>query len=99
MVGQMQTQAEARRLDAKQRVEAQRAEARQREEAQRGEALKTEAAQTAEAKAREQILVKMKAETDEATRKQVQLFMEHELKRQKVLRRGEAEGRYEQADC
>ena len=85
MVGQMQTQAEARRLDAKQRVEAQRAEARQREEAQRGEALKTEAVQTAEAKAREQILVKMKAETDEATRKQVQLFMEHELKRQKVL--------------
>jgi len=35
--------------------------------------------------AREQMLAMMKAETDEATRKREQFFMEHELKRQKVL--------------
>ena len=35
--------------------------------------------------AREQMLAKVKAESDEATRKREQLFMEHELKRQKVL--------------
>jgi len=31
------------------------------------------------------MLAKMKTETDEATRKREQLFMEHELKRQKVF--------------
>jgi len=35
--------------------------------------------------ANEQMLAKMKAESDDATRKREQLFMEHELKRQKVL--------------
>ena len=35
--------------------------------------------------ARELMLAKMKAESDDATRKREQLFMEHELKRQKVL--------------
>jgi len=70
MAGQMQAQAEAQRVDAKQREEAQRAEAMKREEL---------------ALAREQMLAKMKAESDDATRKREQLFMEHELKRQKVL--------------
>ena len=50
-------------------------------QAQRAEAMKREEL----ALAREQMLAKMKAETDEATRKREQLFMEHELKRQKVL--------------
>jgi len=70
MAGQMQAQAEAQRMDAKQREEAQRAEAMKREEL---------------ALAREQMLAKMKTEADDATRKREQLFMEHELKRQKVL--------------
>jgi len=35
--------------------------------------------------AREQMIVGMKAESDEASRKREQLFMEHELKRQKML--------------
>jgi len=39
-VGQMQTQAEAQRAEARQREEAQRAEARQREETLRAEALR-----------------------------------------------------------
>ena len=62
-------------------MEAQRAEAKQREEAQRAEAMKREEL----ALAREQMLAKMKAESDDATKKREQLFMEHELKRQKVL--------------
>ena len=50
-------------------------------QAQRAEAMKREEL----ALAREQMLAKMKGETDEATRKREQLFVEHELKRQKVL--------------
>ena len=34
---------------------------------------------------REQDLMKIKTDADEATRKREQLFMEHELKRQKML--------------
>lgn len=34
---------------------------------------------------REQALMKIKAESDEATSKREQLFMDHELKRQKML--------------
>ena len=89
---------EAQRADTKQLVEAQRAEARQREEAQRAEVKQREEAQRMEAQAQraeamkreklgvasEQMLAKMKAESDDATRKREQIFMEHELKRQKV---------------
>ena len=88
MVGQMLAQAQAQQDQSQNQVnqilaqaEAQRAEARQTEEAQRAEAMKREEL----ALVREQMLAKMKAETDEATRKREQLFMEHELKRQKVL--------------
>jgi len=73
MAGQMQ--AEAQRAEAKQREEAQRAETKQLVEAQRAEAMKREEL----ALAREQMLAKMKAESDDATRKREQIFMEHEI--------------------
>jgi len=77
-------QAEAHKQEAKQREETQRAEARQREEAQRAEALKREEAQRIEAQilrteairreelslAREQMMAKMKADTEQALRKE-----------------------------
>jgi len=64
MAGQMQTQLEAQRVEAKQREEAQRAEAERREEAQRSAAL-----------TREQMLIQMKTITDQtsADRKKAQI--------------------------
>ena len=63
LVGQIQAQAEAQRVEAKQREETQRAEARQREEAQRTEAIRREEMSLA----REQMMAKMKADTEEAS--------------------------------
>jgi len=88
VVVQMQAQAQTQQDQSQNQLnqvlaqaEAQRADAKQREEAQRAEAMKREEL----ALAREQMLAKIKAESDDATRKREQLFMEHELKRQNVL--------------
>ena len=44
-----------------------------------------EKAQTEANEKRERDLIKMKADADESTKKREQLFMEHELKRQKMI--------------
>ena len=70
-VGQMQTQAEAQRAEAKQREEAQRAEARQREETPRADNL--------------QLLVQLKLNADQANAEREKMMAENDLKRQRLL--------------
>ena len=79
---------EARRVEA----QAQRAEAIKREELLIQMKIATEQASADREKVqleatqyREQAWLKVKADSDEASRKREQLFMEHELKRQKML--------------
>jgi len=76
-VGQMQTQAEAQRLDA----QAQRAEARQREEALNAMALKRDENNLA----REQLLIQLKLNADQINTEREIMMAENDLKRQKML--------------
>jgi len=76
-VGQMQTQAEAQRLDA----QAQRAEARQREEALNAMALKRDENNLA----REQLLIQLKLNADQINAEREIMMAENDLKRQKML--------------
>ena len=70
LLGQMQNQNEAMRTDAKQREKVL-------------DQMKTQADEIAQK--REQVLLKIKTDADEAARKREQFFMEHELKRQKMI--------------
>jgi len=76
-VGQMQTQAEAQRLDA----QAQRAEARQREEVLNAMALKLDENNLA----REQLLIQLKLNADQINAEHERMMAENDLKRQKML--------------
>jgi len=70
MMGQLQAQVEAQRLDAQVREQM---------------LCQTKSESEAANLKREQALLKIKTESDEANRKREQLFMEHELKRQKMF--------------
>jgi len=76
-VGQMQTQAEAQRLDA----QAQRVEARQREEVLNAMALKLDENNLA----REQLLIQLKLNADQINAEHERMMAENDLKRQKML--------------
>ena len=100
MAGQMQAQAQQDQAQSQlnnvlPQAEAQRADAKQRKEMLIQIKIATE-----------QALRKEKAEADEATRKREQLFMDHELKRHKVLveanttlQQAKVEGRYGPGNC
>jgi len=74
VVGQMQAQAQVQQNLNQNQLEAMRADAKIREEKIRNENL-----------VREQMLVKMKTEADEASCKREQFYMDHEFKRQKLI--------------
>jgi len=96
MAGQMQAQAEAQRVNAKQREEAQRAETKQLVEAQRAEAKQREEAQPIETKqreesirsknlAREELLIRMKTDADKTNAARERVIAENDLKSRSCL--------------